>query len=43
MQFDLEHINGSTETFQMNMKHKITAVLENKDSYFMWTQIAKKQ
>jgi len=29
MQFDLEHINGSTETFQMNLKQKITAVLEN--------------
>jgi len=30
MQFDLEHINGSTETYQMNLKQKITAVFENK-------------
>jgi hypothetical protein len=30
MQFDLEHINGNTETFQMNLKQKVTAELENK-------------
>jgi uncharacterized membrane protein len=29
MQFDLEHINKNRETFQMNLKQKITAVMEH--------------